>query len=208
MPKPTIWSHGKLPEMRHGNIRDLQLQRKMAPVKKDKLETAKHDRRDQTDKKTWKRIAWARKTDTKRSLQISKKKLKPPTRNWVKAKKTDETKNSSTSKKCKNWNGSKRSRWIILWDRGEKRRGDGKRSRWRTSWTSHTSKRGGRFYRVACRKRRGREREDCRLEWSSLPWRYDRDRAQTRRSECRTDWKRYRNRMLEDRETTTWRWEK
>ena len=77
-----------------------------------------------------------------------------------------------------------------LWNRGEERCGDGKRSRWRTSWTSHTSERGGRFFRATCRTGHGREREDRHLEWRGLPWRRGHDGAQARRNEWKAEWKR------------------
>ena len=89
--------HGKLPQMCHGDIRDHNSKERWHPLKKDKLEIAKHDRRDQTDKKLGK-ASLSLKKGTKRSLQISKKKLKPQTRNWVKAKKTDETKKKKQHK--------------------------------------------------------------------------------------------------------------
>ena len=88
--------------------------------------------------------------------------------------------------------------------------GDGKISRWITSWTSHTSERGGMFYRATCRTRHGRKKEDRNLEWRGLPWRRGHNGAQARRNEWKADWERHRNRLSEHctrncMSVTTWK---
>ena len=121
-----------------------------------------------------------------------KKKLKPQTKHWVKAKKNAETKKQQHKQKVREQKRKQKKQMesFSLWNRGEERCGDGKRSRWRTSWTSHTSERGGRFFRATCRTGHGREREDRHLEWRGLPWRRGHDGAQARRNEWNAEWKR------------------
>ena len=164
--------------------------------KKAKLETTKHDRRDQTEKNTGDEKPELEK-NTKRSLKQFKKKLKPQTKKWINARKNAETKKKAAAqaKSEKTEPEGKEadeefSEIEVMNDVETVRETDEEQS-----WTSHTSERRGWFHRAPCRTRHGRENEDRHFEWRGLPWRRGHDGAQARRNDRKANWKRDRNRL-------------
>ena len=165
--------HGQWPQMCHGNM------------KKDghcKIKKSGSTQQNTTEgiklEETFGMRCLSSKKDTKRSLKIrGKAEAANKELSQSNEKPSKQKKSSSTCKKWENRSGSKRSRWRgVLRNRGEERCGDG--------------------YRVTCRTRHGREKEDRHLEWRGLPWRRGYDGVQARRDEWKADWKRGRKQVV------------